>query len=112
MKVLYHVDERERWGMLLGNVANMLAYAKEQGTPFAIEVVANGPAVQDLVAQQSALEDRLAQICAQARICACNNALGMFGIAPETLYSFVRVVPAGVVEIAARQQEGYAYIKP
>ena len=36
MKVLYHVDERERWGMLLGNVANMLAYAKEQGTPLSL----------------------------------------------------------------------------
>ena len=33
-------------------------------------------------------------------------------IAPQQLPDFVRVVPAGVVEIAQRQEEGFSYIKP
>lgn len=43
---------------------------------------------------------------------ACNNALNMFDLKPEQLCVFAQVVPAGVVEIAKKQEEGYSYIKP
>ena len=43
---------------------------------------------------------------------ACSNALKGQGIAADRLAPFVAVVPAGVRELADRQMEGYAYIKP
>ncbi|WP_343208618.1 DsrE family protein [Anaerolentibacter hominis] len=115
MKVLYHVDQRDKWELTLGNVINMLAYGRENNAEFEIEVVANGPAVADLKeteARKNGLHERLSQIGTETAVCACNNALRGQGILPEELLSFVKVVPAGVVEIAGKQQEGFAYIKP
>ncbi|MFQ8584269.1 MAG: hypothetical protein ACLSA6_17965 [Holdemania massiliensis] len=43
---------------------------------------------------------------------ACRNALRAQSIAPETLIEKTTVVPAGVVELAQKQQAGFAYIKP
>ena len=45
-------------------------------------------------------------------VAACQNALRANQIDPQQLPDFVRVVPAGVVEIAQRQEEGFSYIKP
>jgi len=38
--------------------------------------------------------------------------LNRFKIAPEDLFSFVRVVPAGLIEVAEKENEGFAYVKP
>lgn len=116
MKVLYHLDSEAKWHMVLENVKNMLKYGKENNTPFEIEVVANGVAVMGL--QQHAAEkskwylemDELSR--EKVVFAACNNALNMFDLKPEQLCAFVQVVPAGVVEIAEKQEEGYSYIKP
>ncbi|HHY41379.1 MAG TPA: hypothetical protein GX514_00790, partial [Thermoanaerobacterales bacterium] len=41
-----------------------------------------------------------------------NNALAAHGIQKENIIEFVDVVPAGVLELVKKQNEGYAYIKP
>ena len=43
---------------------------------------------------------------------ACRNALDEKKIAPDSLPSFVKVVPAGVIALAQAQADGFAYIKP
>jgi sugar/nucleoside kinase (ribokinase family) len=43
---------------------------------------------------------------------ACNNALKGFNIKEDTLFDFVDIVPAGVMELVKKQSEGYLYIKP
>ncbi len=43
---------------------------------------------------------------------ACNNALKGNNINPENIGEFVKIIPAGVIEIAEKQMEGYAYIRP
>lgn len=115
VKVLYHIDESSRWGLALGNAANMLQYGRDFAVHFEIELVANGPAVGELrpdAARRAGIAGQLAALAPQVRICACCNALRANGISPEELYPFVTPVPAGVVEIALRQEEGYSYIKP
>lgn len=115
MKVLFHIDESDRWTMTLGNAANLLQYGVSFGTPLEIEIVANGPAVCDLRAEAAAklgIAAQLESLAPSVRICACNNALKANDITPEELYPFVQVVPAGVAEIALRQGDGFAYIKP
>lgn len=115
MKVLFHVDDSARWTMALGNASNLLQYGHTTGTPFEIEIVANGPAVCELVletATEVGIGAQLESLASSVRICACNNALRANDIAIEGLYPFVQVVPAGVAEIAIRQSEGFAYIKP
>lgn len=116
MKVLFHVDQLENWGLTLKNVLNMLEYAQQHKTTFEIAVVANAEAVVQLNSKSAKL-DQFDQIEAKKKenkveFLACSNALKGFGMAPADLLPFVAVVPAGVVEIALRQSDGYAYIKP
>lgn len=115
MQVLFHVDEREKWEIALNNLEAMLNHARDTSRAFAIEIVANGAAVVDLQeeeAKRSGRCERLAALGAAIRFCACGNALRNLKIPAQALLSFVETVPAGVVEIAERQDEGYAYIKP
>ena len=116
MKVLFHIDSQAKWPMVLGNVANMLQYGRENDVSFEIEVVANGDAVANL-RQRAAVEaelypqmERLSR--EKVAFAACRNALNNLHIEAALLCPFVAIVPAGVVEIAARQQDGFAYIKP
>lgn len=115
MKVLYHVDSESKWHMVLENVKNMLKYGKENNTTFEIEIVANGIAIVGLiqeVAEKSKWYLEMDELYKENVVFAvCNNALKKFNPGQQPLCAFATVVPAGVVEIAKKHEEGYAYIK-
>lgn len=112
MKVIYHIDEMERWQLVLGNVKNMTAYYKEQEEAYTIEVLANSGAVM-AYADSSKHEAAMKALADEGVVfAACNNALKSNGLTKPDIFGFVTVVPAGVVELAAKQAEGYAYIRP
>ena len=112
MKVLIHVDEEAKWPMALGNAANLLAECARRHTPCALELVANGGAVGAL-AQGSPHAEALAALLAEGAVAAaCANALRGSGLTPEQLLPGVTAVPAGVYELAEKQAQGYAYLKP
>lgn len=116
MRAIFHIDESEKWEMTLKNVTNMINYAKEYQEKFLIEILANGNTVAELkeqVAKENGNYDKLKELADNAvDIVACKNALNASKIEEKELCTFVRVVPAGVVELVAKQSEGYAYIKP
>lgn len=116
MKAIFHVDDPERWSLCIANAKNMAAFYHTDQTLYQIEIVANGPAVQQLVAAYSRAIGLEEQFNDLARVgvsfAACNNALNNLKISAEALFPFVTVVPAGVVELAQKQTDGYAYIKP
>lgn len=116
MKVLYHIDTEAKWHMVLENAKNMLKYGKENNTTFEIEIVANGIAVVGLiqmVAEKSKWYLEMDELYKENVVfAACNNALKKYNSSETPLCAFVTVVPAGVVEISTKQQEGYSYIKP
>lgn len=127
LKVLFHVNEPERWQRTLLNIKN---FVKDVGQEHAdIEVVANGAAVSAYAERElitgscenstgcgKTSGDLLEQMNILAKMgikfVACRNALRMHSIDEKILQSFVRVVPAGITEIVKKQAEGYAYIKP
>ncbi|APF24023.1 DsrE family protein [Clostridium butyricum] len=115
MKVLFHIDQESKWKMVLENVKNMIKTGKELGDTFEIEIIANGIAVmgvQEHVSISSKLYLEFEEILRDnVKIKACNNALKKFGIEKSCICSFVEVVPAGVIEIAKKHEEGYCYIK-
>lgn len=115
MKVLYHIDQESKWKMVLENVKNMIKTGSELGESFDIEIIANGVAVigiQEHVSISSKLYLEFEEILrSNVKIKACNNALKKFGIDKSSICSFVEVVPAGVIEIAKKHEEGYCYIK-
>lgn len=104
MKVLFHIDEAEKWQMTLANVKNFLREVPDAK----ITVLANGPAVKYYVQENNISIELMETV----DFVACNNSIRGFEIDPATLNESIRVVPAGVVEIVRKQQEGYAYIRP
>lgn len=116
MKVLYHIDAQSKWHLVLENVKNTLSYGKQHNETFEIEVVANGIAIMGLlqeVAQKSKWYLEMDELYKEkVTFAACHNALSKFNPGNQPLCAFVKVVPAGVVEIAKKQVEGFSYIKP
>ena len=113
-KVIIHVDENAKWSLALGNTANLLKSYAEESPPPVIEVLANSEAVKGYVNRNSGelAENMKALANKGVLFAACGNALRGLSIARDALFPFVQVVPAGVRELADRQLEGYAYIKP
>lgn len=110
MKVLFHINEPEKWPELLGNVRNLLTGISE-ATELEVIIVANGRGVQGYVSEEvlSGIEDLPTDV---VTFKACQNALNGQGIAKEDLVDRIQVVPAGVIEIINQQALGFSYIKP
>ncbi|MCR3921681.1 MAG: DsrE family protein [Firmicutes bacterium] len=116
MNAIFHIDESENWKITLANVQNMLAYAKQTEQKFFIEVLVNSIAVKQLkkdATASSGINGPLMELLKNdVDIVACRNALNLYEIEAQELISGVRIVPAGVVELVVKQNEGFAYIKP
>ena len=113
MKVLFHIDESAKWPLVLQNVKNLVAYCTEKKDDAQIEIVANSQAVSELSRSMQTFSDEFSFLSESGvKIAACANALRNLSIEPEQLYEYVTVVPAGVVELAGKQEKGYGYIKP
>ncbi|TGA98279.1 hypothetical protein E4665_08510 [Sporolactobacillus shoreae] len=105
--VIFHIDEEEKWPLLLGNVKNLL----KENMAIEIEVLANAVAVSDY--QLEPFIDQMRNLSQQGvQFVACQNALNAQHIVKNDLPAFVSVVPAGVAELVKKQSSGYAYIKP
>jgi intracellular sulfur oxidation DsrE/DsrF family protein len=116
MKVIFHIDESEKWQTTLFDVKDLINYGKKSGMKFEIEILADGIAVTDLKEQNinnSGIYIVINEIAREkVDIAACQNALKFYNIKVKELFSFVRTVSSGIVELVVKQHEGYAYIKP
>jgi intracellular sulfur oxidation DsrE/DsrF family protein len=85
--------------------------ARAQLPELTMEIVVQGPAVAFLQSA-SALESELAALNAvPVRVLACGNSMRSVGLEPAELFRDVTVVPAAVAHLAARQLDGWAYIR-
>ena len=115
LKTVFHIGDSIKWELVLMNAKNLMAYCKESGQEYEIEIVANSEAVKGLVA--SAMEEKnLHALLREVQgagviVAACRNALRKFDIVEAMLPENVLVVPAGVGELTLKQQAGFAYIK-
>lgn len=112
-KVIFHIDEMNKWKLLLTNVYNLKQAIKNDF--ITIEVLANSEAVKFFV-QTTFTESDLLKVRGLIKsgviFCACNNSLLSNKIDPKLLLKDVIVVPSGVAELMIKQHESYAYIKP
>ena len=112
-KVIFHIDEINKWKLLLGNVTNLLNGIGSK--KLCVEVLANSEAVKyydtslGLAADINTMDELNKK---GVRFVACNNALTSYDIKKDNIINFVNIVPAVVVELVEKQSEGYAYIKP
>ena len=110
MKVLLHIDEEKRWQQVLNNATHLLKACPQA----MIEIVAHGPAVSFLLKEnKEEIGKELAEIINQGiKVCACHHSLENMKREPEDVLPKIVVVPAGILEIIEREEDGYCYIKP
>jgi len=115
LKVLFHINENERWKVAFGNLTNLIGDPGAQNAD--IVVVANGLAVYGYTdPEKVAVIRQLSD--AGVQFLACRNSIatmcmdGVACIREDQLPSVVSVVPVGITEIIRRETAGYAYVKP
>ena len=115
MKVLFHVNEADRWETALGNITNLIKDVGQDEVD--IVVVANGPSIMSFIEHDTLevmkdLSHKGASFCRQGislkKMCYGVDAC----ISESSLPSFVDVVPAGITEIIRKQADGFSYVKP
>lgn len=119
-KIAIQVSENNAatMNLALNNVANLAQYYSENGQLWSIEVVAYGPGLHMLRADDSPVKERLhliKQSINDVTFSACANTLKGMEKAeghPIAIVDDARIVPAGVVRLAELQEQGYSYIKP
>lgn len=112
MKVILHVNEKDRWDMAIGNIHNLLKLDPE----LVIEMLVHGEAIVNLEKKTSkslGIYDDLEELSRKGvKFAACNNTMKKMNLDKNEMCDFVTVVPAGVMELIKKQNEGYSYVKP
>jgi len=111
VNVVFHVDEAEKWELALANTHNLLAGIEAEGSQ--VEVLANGKAVEIFTSPDERTLRKM-KILADRGVGfhICQNSLKSHNIDEKVLPEFFRVVPIGVLELAEKEMQGFAYIKP
>lgn len=110
--IMFHVNESGKVLFAVQNIQNLQSYYNQENTPVFIELVVNGEAVKQLI-QGSFSELEIRNLIGfGVCVCVCNHAMDKNGITKEQLIEGVQMVSSGVVELAEKQFNGFAYIKP
>ena len=111
-KVVFQVSDADpkKWNLTLNNAKNVQADLGRDRTE--VEIVAYGPGIGMLTAD-SEVGNRIEEALASGvRVVACENTMKAQKLKRDDMLKGVGFVPAGVVELMKKQQEGYAYIRP
>jgi uncharacterized protein len=111
-KVVIQVSDADpaKWNLALNNVKNvqqMLGADKVDA-----EIVVYGPGI-GMLKFDSVVAARIEEAKkANISIVACENTMKGMKLTKDDMLPNTSYVPAGVVELMKKQQEGYAYIRP
>ena len=96
------------------NAAYTIKYLKPRGIPYQIELVLYGKAIlpansfNEKYAGYAALFNELNNHGVVFSI--CNNTIEAIGESRDDLYEYMKVIPAGILQITKKQMQGFAYI--
>ena len=111
-RVVMQVSDADpaRWNLALNNARNV---QNDLGADqVQIEIVVYGPGIGMLKAQ-ALIANRVDEAARSGiRMIACENTMTAQKIGREDMHDAISYVPAGVVQLIRRQQEGWAYIRP
>lgn len=109
MKVVIHVGRTDQWKVAVGNSKNLKSIREDA----IIEIVVNSGGINLFKTISQELREQLSLLSElNVKIKLCRNALNLYQIIESSLPDGVEVIPAGIVELVERQEEGYAYISP
>ena len=104
-------NDPQKWHLALNNARNAL---DELGTREAIEleIVVYGPGI-GMLKMDSTVANRVAEaLAAGVHVVACENTMRAQKLTQADMLPRIGYVPAGVVELMKRQQQGWAYLRP
>ena len=111
-RVVVQVSEADpaRWNLVLNNVRNL---QEELGADkVVVEIVAYGPGL-GMLKFDAPTSSRVSEaIKSGVSVQACENTMRNQKLVRADMHPNVSYVPAGVVQIIRRQQEGWAYLRP
>lgn len=108
LKVVLHVSDPDGWPPALSNLHNLTT----EFSAMEVLVVVDGGGVYVFQGDNDLTAELETVTAAGVRIQACHNALNEKQIDPDTMPSFVEVVPGGVPALVEAQNAGYRYVKP
>ncbi len=98
------------WNLALNNAKNLQQALGAKNVN--VEIVAYGPGI-NMLKFDSEAAPRVKEASADGvAVRACGNTMKAQHLTEKDLEPGVKIVPAGVVEIMKKQQEGWSYIKP
>lgn len=111
IKVIFHIDESEKWLTVISNVLNLRKGIDVENAE--IEILANSKSVEIFKKTEEEYFHQLKNIHDLGiKIYACKNSMNSLHLKPEDIYDFIEIVPIGVLELIEKQNQGFAYIKP
>ena len=121
-RIAIQIDQNDPqvMNMALNNASNVIKYYREKNEEVDIEIVAYGPGLHMLRADDSPVQDRIKQLknlAFQGKIAfsACNNTRQGMEKAeghPIPIVPEATIVPSGVVRLSELQEAGWSYVRP
>ncbi|MEP6942325.1 MAG: DsrE family protein [Betaproteobacteria bacterium] len=111
-RVVIQVSDADpaKWNLALNNAKNIQTDLGASNVD--VEIVAYGPGI-GMLKMDSAVGARVDEATAAGvKVVACDNTMKGQKLVRADMLNSVGYVPAGVVELMLRQQQGWAYIRP
>ncbi len=111
-KVVLQVSDNDpgKWNLALNNAKNIQSDLGASNV--AVEIVAYGPGI-NMLKMDSAVGGRIDEaLHAGVKVVACENTMRGAKLTKTDMLNDIGYVPAGVVELMQKQQQGWAYLRP
>jgi len=111
-KVVFQVSDNDpaKWALALNNIRNVQVDLGVDAVD--AELVAYGPGI-GMLKGESPMAARIAEALKKGvKVVACENTMKAQKLVYANMLPDIGYVPAGVVELIQKQQQGYAYIRP
>jgi uncharacterized protein len=111
-RVVMQVSDNDpgKWNLALNNARNLQSDLGAANVE--VEIVVYGPGIGMLKAE-SVVGNRIGEALGQGvKVAACENTMRGQKLTKADMLNGIGYVPAGVVEIMQKQQQGWAYLRP
>ena len=111
-RIVLQVSDNDpaKWNLALNNARNAQDDVGRQNID--IEIVAYGPGINMLKMEATTANRVSDAIKSGISIVACENTMTAQKIKKDDMNPSISYVPAGVIQLMKRQQQGWAYIRP